>query len=216
MGRYLLAAFVAALMIGAAAPASAKIVTFIYDARMVDGLDDLGLFGPVGGDLTGDFVRAVFEFDTVLGLRGPLPASPPTPAATDSVIGGSNIGIPSPLVSATITVNGVTITIGGDLAAAAATSTGNYVLSEAVGQNLNFLDAVNEAPDAPASLDTPFRPHGLIAGGFFVGDATSANNTSGDFAAVPEPAAWSFLLLGVGCIGSAMRTTRRRREVATA
>jgi hypothetical protein len=188
-------------VIGAAAPASAKIVTLTYDARMVDGLDDLGLFGPVGGDLTGDVVQAVFKFDTVLGVRGPLPASPPTPAATDSVIGGSNIGVASPLVSATITVNGVTLTIAGDFAAAAATSTGNYVLSEAVDQDLNFLDAVNESPDAPASLDTPFSPHGLIVGGFFVGDATGANNASGDFAAVPEPTVWSILRNGAGAIG---------------
>jgi PEP-CTERM motif len=211
MVRSWIGGVVAAMALGAASPSAANVVTFAFEARMVDGQDNLGLFGPVGGDLTGDLVRAVFKFDTDLGERGPLPADPPTPAATDAIIGGANIGIASPLLSATVTINGVTVDIGGDLAAAVATSPGNYVLAEAASQNLNFVGAVNESPDAPASLDTPFAPHGEIAGSFFIGDAAGAFNTSGDFAAVPEPAAWSLLILGLGCVGAALRAGRRWR-----
>ena len=217
-GRFLFGFVAGAALVTAAAPAAANVVSFAMNGIMVDGLDGEGLFGAKGGDLTGDLVRVVFTFDTSIGNRGPIPADPPTPAATDSVSGGSNVPgptpgstVPSPLVLATFTIKGVTVSVGGDVGAAAATSPGNFMEWEAVGQGSNFLAAFDETLDAPASLDTPFEPHGLIVGDFFVGDVDTTDNTSGDFLGVPEPATWASMLLGIGAIGAAMRFTRRWR-----
>jgi hypothetical protein len=46
----------------------------------------LDFFGLPGANLTGDLVQAAFKLDTAVGIRGPLPANPPAPAATDSVM----------------------------------------------------------------------------------------------------------------------------------
>jgi hypothetical protein len=110
-----------------------------------------------------------------------------------------------------VTISGVTFTMDGDFASAAATSTENYVLSEAVGQDLKLVDAVNESPDAPASLDSPLSPQWRDCGGFFFGNLPSANDTSGDFAAMPEPTVWSALVPGLACIGAILRVMRRQR-----
>jgi hypothetical protein len=109
-----------------------------------------------------------------------------------------------------VTISGVTFTMDGDFASAAATSTENYVLSEAVGQDLKLVDAVNESPDAGVAGQSP-QPPWRDCGGFFFGNLPSANDTSGDFAAMPEPTVWSALVLGLACIGAILRVMRRQR-----
>jgi hypothetical protein len=37
---------------------------------------------------------------------------------------------------------------------------------------------------------------------------------NGTFAAVPEPTSWALMILGVGAMGAALRSARRKTEIA--
>ena len=208
MKRVILGALLGSAALALAAPASADMVTFAYYGRITDGFDTTGVFGAANTDLTGDAIRAVFVFDTSLGERGTIAGT------TDSVVGGTQVpGSPAtPLVSATITINGHNLSIGGDLLGSALTNAGVFNASEAVGSLTDFVDAFVDTPDAPASLDTPFSPHGSGGGSFNI-DSLSAlgvqQTATADFA-IPEPATWAILLTGFAGIGAAMRERRRR------
>jgi hypothetical protein len=212
MRHVLLGAFLAASALAGAAPASADIVSFTYSGHVTDGTDVSGIFGPAGADLTGDALRAVFVFDTSLGVRGTVPGT------TDSVIGGTQVpGSPAtPLISATLILNGISVSIGGELLGSAITDAGMFNASEAVEDDLDFVSAFVDTPDAPASLDTPFTPHGVGGGSFnlerldpLTGQMQMA---SGDFS-IPEPASWALMLTGFGGVGA---TLRRRRTPSLA
>lgn len=210
MNRFVLSLVLASAI---AAPASANIITFAYNGKIVDGVDTSGLFGAPGADLTGDHILAVFVFDTALGLRGAFPGT------TDSLIGGTAVpgSPPSPLVSATITINGESTTIGGDLLASALTNGGQFNASEAVQDNANFVSAFVYSMSAPASLDTPFTPQGSGGGSFNIDrvDALSGPRevATADFS-IPEPATWAMMLMGLGGVGAAVRRVRRDQILA--
>lgn len=199
-----------------AAPASANIITFKYFGKITDGTDTSGLFGAANTDLTGDPIEAVFVFDTSLGLRGPIMG------ATDSLVGGTSApGMPpSPLLSATITINGQSALIGGGLLASALTDAGHFNASAAA--DLNLADSVQAfvfTADAPASLDAPFMPHGVGGGSFNIDRMDPLSGLSqiatGDFS-IPEPSTWAMMLVGLGGIGAAIRSGRRNRLIAAA
>ncbi len=99
------AAVVAAL--GAMPPATAALVPVTVWRTVSSGYDQTGVFGPAGQSLVGDSYEARYLFNTALGLT----LSNPT---KNYALGGTNFGVPSPAVSASVTINGVTVTIGGD------------------------------------------------------------------------------------------------------
>jgi hypothetical protein len=210
MNRCTFGVVLACVAVASAAPASATIISFAYDGSITDGVDTSGLFGTAGADLTGDRVRVVFTFDTGLGERGTVTGT------TDSLLGGTSVpGSPaSPLVSALVTIDGHSTSIGGDLLASALTEGGVFNASEAIEDDADFVQAFVYTKDAPASLDTPFVPHGTGSGSFNIDriDATSGLSqiASADFA-IPEPSTWAMLLTGFGGIGAAMRNGRRPR-----
>ncbi|HEX4179366.1 MAG TPA: PEPxxWA-CTERM sorting domain-containing protein [Caulobacteraceae bacterium] len=210
MRRVLSGAILACAMAACAAPAAANIITFSYSGRITDGMDVPGIFGTPGADLTGDKITAVFIFDTALGTRTTVPG------VSDSLIGGSAAIPPSitPLVDATITVNnGKPVSIGGELGASVTTEAGLFNFALATQDNADFVSASVETADAPASLDIPFIPHGSGGGSFSLEGLDPSSglpvNVTGDFA-IPEPATWAMLLLGLGGIGVAMRRGRER------
>jgi hypothetical protein len=198
---------VLALATGAAAPASATIISYTFDSRITDGVDITGLFGTAGANLAGDAIEAVFTFDTSLGERGTVPGT------TDSVIGGTqDPSAPvSPLVSASVTINKHTVSIGGGLLAAVLTNGGQFISAEAIQDTTTFVDAFVYEKDAPASLDTPFSPMGDIAGTFNITETdpmSGALESANASFALPEPATWAMMLMGFAGLGAALRGRR--------
>jgi hypothetical protein len=79
----------------------------IYKGSVLDGSgpDDLGLFGPTGASLVGHNFVATFEMDTSKGI--------PLFTATENYIhGGSIYGVDSPMVSATLEIDGKKADVG--------------------------------------------------------------------------------------------------------
>jgi hypothetical protein len=85
--------------------ASATIIDVIYKGSVTDGTDDLGLFGPAGVNWAGHAFVASFEMDTSKGI--------PLFTATENYIrGGSLYGVSSPIMRATLEVNGKKADVG--------------------------------------------------------------------------------------------------------
>jgi len=98
-----------ALLAGPSA-ASAATVTITYAGTVSSGYDGTGVFGSAGGDLTGDSYTATYVFNTSLGNTA---LSTPTELILNG--GAGAFGIPTPLVNASLTINGVTVSVpGGD------------------------------------------------------------------------------------------------------
>ena len=88
-------------------PARAAIVDVTYTGIITQGADQTGVFGIVdtnGGAYVGYNYTANYVFNTSIGIT----ASTPT---ENLVYGGTYYNTPSPLLSASVTVNGVTATI---------------------------------------------------------------------------------------------------------
>jgi len=211
MRQLVLGALLALTATGLAATASGKPVTYTFNDRVLDGVDVLGLFGAPNKDLTGDLIDVVFTLDTSVGKRttGPGP--------TDSVIGAA----PSSPVTATVTINGATILVGGGIGGAANTIGGEAIGFTAIQDTLTEVNVIDATPLAPASLDDPFTPQGLSFGTFSFGTPSSDPGANPpvdlvNFQSAPEPATWGLMLMGVGMAGVAMRAARRRRTAAPA
>jgi PEP-CTERM motif len=99
------AAIVAAL--GFAAPAAATLVGVTYWGTVFDGYDVTGVFGTAGANLDGDSYVAHYVFDTTQGDTY-------SSATYNYAYGGSAYGVASPLVSASVTINGNSVSIVGD------------------------------------------------------------------------------------------------------
>jgi hypothetical protein len=86
-------------LIGGVPQASADIVTITYTGYVNPGaLDINNVFG--GGNLTGTSYVAKYTFDSSIGI-------PFSNGIANTVTGGSGYGAPSPLLSGTVTINGV-------------------------------------------------------------------------------------------------------------
>jgi hypothetical protein len=96
-------------MIVSAPSAQAETITVTYTGFFAYGTDFTGLFGVTGGqngNLSGDTYTAIYQFDStrgtlVLGLNN------------NSLSGGSYLGVSSPLIDASVSVNGVSVSLGG-------------------------------------------------------------------------------------------------------
>ena len=73
----------------------------VFTGTVVQGVD------AAGNDLTGQAYTATYVYDTALGVRT-------TDPAYDYVYGGSVYGVDSPIVSATVTIDGDTSSVNGD------------------------------------------------------------------------------------------------------
>lgn len=229
--RALLSAVVsAAFVVGiSAAPASAATIVYTYHGRMEDGYKDtFDAFGLKGAALDGKLLTVVFTFDTD---APPALRETQAVAGTDKLSGGpgdaliTNSGFASPLVDATLTINGQTKTFTG----AAFSGVGDvYQLeneSSAIDDVDTFLDVVVFSLFVPANVETPFDGTGA-GGGDFAFTQPGALDADGDpmietgffelAAPAPEPGVWALILSGVGAMGSALRIRRRRAGLVIA
>ncbi len=103
--KHLLFAGLAAAAALAAAPANAAILTATWTGTVFDSYDGTGAFGNDGGTLDGQRFTARYVFDTNAGITSNAPGS-------QSAFGGSSIPTAPVALSSSITINGVTQSVG--------------------------------------------------------------------------------------------------------
>lgn len=215
MKRLVLSLAAGAAAFALAGQACAEVVDFTYQGTVVHGTDGAGLFGPANADLSGDLFTAFFSFDPA---RGGYQYSSPSAGS----YGGDQSADTSPLLSASITINGVTRDMTtswyGEIFGIN-TPDISLQYQEAEFQNGDFLDfeyyaysdAIQAAVDLPQNLDlTPY----LRDGNLQIGDTAAEfgfNSVVETVSGVPEPATWALMILGAGLIGL---TARRQRQGA--
>ena len=228
MKARLLCAGALAAVVGLCAPASATVIDVIYNGFVINGsgTDDLGLFGPAGASLVGDAFVATFEMDTSKGINAST--------ATENFIFGGSVygpGVDSPMLKATLEINGKTADVGTGLSDSVQSFLGqpgiaNQQSHEASrGTNSILLD-VSDANFAsvgniPFTIDVPLTfnfDSSDIGGGFATFGAGGTSSTSLSLGpnqliyqfpstdgggAVPEPSTWAMILLGFAGLGYA-------------
>lgn len=109
----------ACVTLAAATPAEAALIKQVYRGTVTSGYDKIGLFG-AGQDLTGLAYTATYFIDDIKGLENRYTnyvynGNGSYYYDTNNIYGGSDWSKPNP-VSATLTIAGVTIPIGGNAA----------------------------------------------------------------------------------------------------
>jgi hypothetical protein len=203
--------------------ASATIIDAVYKGSVIDGsgTDDLGLFGPAGASLVGDSFVVTFEIDTSKGI--------PRFTATENYIhGGSLYGVDSPMLSATLEINGKTADVGTGLSDSVQSFLGQSGVANQHSHGASsasssiLLDVINanlaSVGNIPFTIDVPltFNFDSSVSGGgeaFFKVGATGTSLSlspthlvyqypSSD-RVVPEHSNWATMLLGFLGLGYA-------------
>lgn len=211
MLKTLAAAFAAALL---AAPASAAVFVVTYQG-FASGRALEGAFGSQT-EFQNVAYEAAFTIDTALGSE--------IPVGEATIVEGS--GPASPVLAAFIRINGVQRDVApsfGRLRLDPAAFTVSHIIESRTG-GLTLFQLATEFAATPSSFDEV--PAGVVggSGGFLAYDdlgreVVSLTLTATELAiappapgppvgAVPEPAAWSLLILGFGGVGAALRRAR--------
>jgi hypothetical protein len=224
------AAMIAAIIL--ATPASATIIDAIYKGTVKDGIDGIGLYGPAGADLTGDAFVATFNMDTSKGTNLSTPTE-------NFIEGGAVYGTESPMIKATLEINGKSAAIDGSYNGVVQAFLGQpgianqqtHSISDAAGNSL-LLNVINanfaSVGNIPFTIDVPldFVLTSAETGGIFGTFHSGALATALDFSpteliyqypspnGVPEPSTWAMMLLGFA--GLACAGFRRRPQTRLA
>ena len=215
--------------LGLAGTASANTTTVTYQGVITSGSDIEGYFGAAGADLTNDAVVASYTYDTSLGIEATDGAS------YDELDGGLDFGVTSPILAATLEINGKSYSYTPDYYADVSTGYGTFDwttgaydvtgVSDTAYALLGGSSSVAMQTDALpplTSLSTPFSSTGFGLGYFdsnFADDGSSDTfsfqTSSVNVSAAPEPATWVLMFGGLGMIGGMLRIakTRRREEL---
>lgn len=210
--------------------ASATIVEVDWSGTIVSGTDNTGTFGAVGANLAGDTYTTTYIYDTSVGTI----VSGGT--VGQQLVGGTRVGTTSASLGASITINGVTFSVGGSYF-------GNYSATCAApcvpGSTSTFGDTVEDSsttvltdviqqlngaliPPLPTSLTAPVTVTAMagdtLEGEFYyVANGTTDDlmlgETSGTLSlpSTPVPAALPLFATGLGVMG--LLGWRRKRRV---
>jgi len=213
---------VAACIMGAMPALATDFVTVTYTGT-ARGKDVDGAFGARNAILSGALFTATYVFDPTIGnvFHGPT---------QDFAEGGSNYGVATPLISATLQINGHSLSVGGsafgeisdsqsDTSSQQYVSAGNgrlslfnYVTNYSFADfgDVGFYDFDADLVGVDDSEGALFQSNGtpLIF--------TNRHLTISGFGPrpvvalpTPEPASWAMMLAGFGLVGGALRQRRR-------
>ena len=220
-------------------PATAKIYLATWTGTLVgpNSYDISGVFGPAATSLAGLPYRVTYRMDDALpGAPFTLYTDPQ--GFKSSLHGGAQYGTTAVPVTATITVNGVTVFIDGSSQSDAVQVHHYYdqVLHYAFNPNSFVTEAALAfeptefltSEDLRTPLDVDLTRLPLPQGGGFgihipnpnnaygydwaSGEARAEHLTISSAGAVPEPAAWTLMIVGFGLLGVVLR----RRETSLA
>lgn len=222
------AALCAAGAVLAAGAAQAATITLTFNGTVSGGIDDLGVFGAAGADLTGSAFQATFQFGDPSSSIGKHVAS-----------GGATLGLPDPGLGGSITIGGVTLTLPAftDLETFQGSDV-SFVGSQTVGIGIADVEEFGPAGSvvfnlrefAPSLVGSTLTisgtdtPNTLAAQGSLFLDGMSQNLAfsiasgtvspiTGVANAIPEPSTWTLIVAGFGGAGAMLR---RRRAAAAA
>ncbi|MBS0333703.1 MAG: PEP-CTERM sorting domain-containing protein [Proteobacteria bacterium] len=208
--------------------AAAAVRTLTFNGTFANVFDTAGEFGMPNTDLTGLSYSATIVYQSANPLRGRVPG------AFDNLVWEPGSPGPKPIIDATMTVGGDTIHFHGDFLDILISQVGqlefrvegfNFGSSPQDSSDLSFNVQVPVAdanldqtfPTSPAiSSDSHFNvvhqddansPQISLVGGVLNVDSASLSG------AVPEPAAWALMILGLGAVGERLR--RRLKPIAT-
>ena len=199
-----------ALAVFAANAADATVFTQTWTGTVFSGVDSANVFG--GGNLAGQTFVATYVFDDSIGVV--------TNTGTQhSAHGGAVYPLPTPNLSASLTIKGVTYSfVGtqyGDILALQESGF-SQVTSAARSATAYLTNSVYDFSVA-AFADLSFNYSGSVpstgsgsTGQFEYGGEKLLfkNQTYSISAAVPEPASWAMMIGGFALVGSAMRRKR--------
>jgi hypothetical protein len=219
-GLLVLGAAVLSLVGATQTQAKDLVMTFTGTANSIT--DSTNLFGLAPGVTEATFTdRFTFDLD-----------APGVFSFPGEIFGGSNFGLPTPLVSSSLTINGHTVAFQGgasDEAFYGPLSAGPGVqgfIGFGPSGKLYFNNAILYA-DPPADLGVPFSATGVGEGSFMICESIDNCNFDTNIIAgflaptsytatissgVPEPAAWETMLAGFTAVGGALRLVRRSQR----
>ncbi|WP_372785205.1 PEPxxWA-CTERM sorting domain-containing protein [Phenylobacterium sp.] len=220
-----------------AGQANAAIMMATYTGTIAGNatLDTAGVFGTAGADLSGAAFTTTYLYDTTLGGFIPFGNAAQLGFYREGgpgivpVFGSLAAGPTSPMTSASLVINGVTLSIGGDFAgldtrSLATISTDNIAHGAADSTSTWFLDNIFDLVDVPtgdnanfsgsdpsdsSTARAQFHDINLNLTGL---DRTIAITCVSNCPAVPEPSTWAMMLVGFLGLGAALR--RRRTTLA--
>lgn len=215
MKKLFLSACVAALACGMAD--AAIVVSVTYSGTVDSGYDNTGQFGAVG-DLSGASFVAKYLFDTSKGFTY-------ADGRTAYASGGTMYGNDSPLIGASLAINGNgLVAFGGNVQSQIYTFQDPSFSEQFSGAEDNSSDVYNYVLDyslqsfgSPSFASYDADVSTFQNGGYFSTPGAYGYLTNSHLAissgAVPEPASWAMMVGGFGMIGGAMRR-RQRTSVA--
>jgi hypothetical protein len=203
----------AALVTTFSASASAAIVLETFTGTVI-GTDTLGLFGAANTQLSTGYTANYF-FNTSLGTTSLQPG-------VFSRTGGTIFSTTSPLVSANLIINGITVSVGGtyfsELANLNSLATSFFtfravadIYPNANDSFTNSIQSQSASVPFPTSIVSPFT-YTFQAGDSSFGNFSKGGEylalqpqtvTFGVFVApaVPEPSTWAMMILGFAGVG---------------
>jgi hypothetical protein len=223
-----MAAVLAAL--GVIAPASAD-VTVTYTGTLGVGSDQSGVFGPGNTSLTGDSFTVQYVFDPTLGDTY-------SSLTENYAKGGTTSANANPALSASVTINGVTVSIGvpnsfGEIYGYNDGSTSEqYHEADYTTSNIDnyvYIDLISTTPSLPASITGPLNyttgPDDYALGYFQISNGVTGQLAGGYVysvstltisSGIPEPSTWAMMLTGFAGLGFAAFRRGQRAKASFA
>ena len=226
--RIIARAFAVVAVFSVQAAAAQNIVSISVAGKVEAGQDNLGLFGNAGQDLAGASYGMKFVYDITNAMDA---------GNTRQLNGGTSLGTPSPLMSATVSINGSAFSVINPYDASYSRwlnpgySELNFSTFGPSGVNSNGFIWARADQTIPLPLDAAvqrtFDSSDTVVSWFVRTNAdwtvfTSLSlrpetiETSASSAAVPEPASWAVMISGFALVGAAVRTSRQPKIATTA